>query len=195
MFSLKQDGTFEKFLAEFEYLNNKISDLTEDQKLDLFLRGVRTKTKLELKLRNVLTLDDAIKIATTLEGIREQTSKVESITYVKQMNNTKMNCNYCKKSGHITKDCYKAKAKNSNEPSKKPINYGHKSNPPNDNKNNNPKQMSKPFEKPENKTVIRCNRCQKTGHIAKDCRVKMERAHYAKRTTDNNENEDSPTTA
>ena len=38
LFSLKQDGTFEKFLAEFEYLTNKISDLTEDQKLDLFLR-------------------------------------------------------------------------------------------------------------------------------------------------------------
>ena len=43
LFALKQDTSFDKFLTDFEYLTYKITDLSDKQKFDIFLHGLKPK--------------------------------------------------------------------------------------------------------------------------------------------------------
>ena len=83
LYALKQDGSFDKFITEFEFLTNKITDLTESAKFDLFMRGINPKIHIELKVRNILILDDCIKIAHQLDQLYFTRNKTENVAYSK----------------------------------------------------------------------------------------------------------------
>ena len=81
LFALKQSGTFEKFLCELQLLINMITGLTGEQKLDFFMRSIRDDLRVQLKLKKVITLAEAIRAATTIEKVQNNFNKSDLILY------------------------------------------------------------------------------------------------------------------
>ena len=58
-----------------------ITGLTEEQKLDHFMRSIRDDLRVQLKLKEVKTLAEAIRAATTIEKVQNNLNKTHSILF------------------------------------------------------------------------------------------------------------------
>lgn len=74
---ISQDGSVRNYLSRFRFLCMRIPNISEDEKLDRFLRGLESKLRMECELRGCTTVDEAAKVAervySTLRGGRSQT--------------------------------------------------------------------------------------------------------------------------
>ena len=83
--SLKDEGNYEKYLHEFRSLSNQINNtaMSEKDKLACFMQGLRPKTRVELFLKKVETLEEAILVASSIESVWSvPTEKVNEINYI-----------------------------------------------------------------------------------------------------------------
>ena len=174
--SLKDVGSFDKFLQDFRHLSNKIPTdrMSDMNRLDCFLRGLRPKTRHELFLKKASSLEEAILIANTIESAKNQGSDPERSNFVK-FTNKKNFSSFKNKSisgtykpsertdGNKDKACFKCGIKGHLQATcrVKTQNYasGNKS-------SFKPKQQGKPV---FNKQNITCHKCSKKGHYANEC--------------------------
>ena len=156
--AVKDSGNFEKYLHDFQYLSNQISptQIADQDRMDVFVRGLRPKTQSEMFMRNITTLDDAILTASTLENLRPG-PRLNDVNFVKinkpsfdkrsHVKNFQGKCNKCHKIGHKEKDCYVRIKSSTPSMNYRPINNGNK------------KDISQ----------IECLKCHKKGHYSSRC--------------------------
>ena len=171
---LKDDDSYEKYLHEFRSLSNQIPNnkMSETDRLTCFLQGLRAKTRAELFLRDVKSLDDAIKVATILESVRKQAGDMKPKLEVNSINKGKnLTCYRCKLKGHIAANCrVELEEEESEEESDDTTESNEKLG------NTSEKKM---FKNSVNKKIdngkklkyphLKCNKCGKNGHTSEYC--------------------------
>ena len=60
---LKQTGSVRDYTATFRQLNTRIPKMSEDERLDRYVRGLKPRTRKEVEIREPSTYDEAIRIA------------------------------------------------------------------------------------------------------------------------------------
>ena len=68
LINLRQTGGFESYSREFQLLSNQLPDISNEEKYTCFLQGLRPKTQMELTVRGVKELDQAIVVASQIES-------------------------------------------------------------------------------------------------------------------------------
>ena len=160
LWRLKQDGALGKFVNDFLAIVMQIPVMTEEDKLNCFLSGLRDKTRAEVSLREPTTLDAAITLAYKLELTRGEggQDKIMSAMFSQgrqqgRPTTTGKQCFNCKREGHMAKDC---RSKPATQKQRQQSPHG--------------QQAAK------SSTLVTCFRCKKTGHKKADCHVKMDTA-------------------
>ena len=65
---LRQSGSLDKFIDEFQHISVMVPDMSEQRKVMLFTEGLQDKFRGLVKVLKPNTLDDAIKIAHDLDS-------------------------------------------------------------------------------------------------------------------------------
>ena len=173
LINLRHTDSFDSYSREFQYLSYQLSDMSEKDRLACFLNGLKGKTYTELKLKDIKTLSEAIRLASILEMGRESTRENRvSLNYArtlkKQNNNNGQSknknndnnsragkqCTFCKKSGHTQDTCFR---KNNNQGSNRQTERGGQSQT-----HNNKSQQN-------NKHNNNCYNCNMPGHRKSEC--------------------------
>lgn len=115
---VKQKNSFEDYLHQFYKIINKITGMSELDKMHYFTKGLASKTKSEVQYQDPKSLDEAIKIATRYErhffGEKTKREECVQVSYVnghndkvKTQENRKQHvkCYNCGKQGHYQKEC------------------------------------------------------------------------------------------
>jgi hypothetical protein len=167
LLNLKQTDNFDKFSNDFLYWANQIPEMSEADKLACFMQGLRPLTKVELVIKEVKTINEAILLATAIEHARSEGNNNNSVTKVNysttksKYNNTSSN-KYSKASSKTDSNfCYICKSK------------GHfSSNCPNKGKTNRFKSFANTKPNANNNSIanITCRKCNQKGHYASSCR-------------------------
>jgi hypothetical protein len=116
LLKLKDVDSFDKYLHDFRSLTNQIplDKLGKEDRLTLFMSGLRPKTRNELLQKKVKTLDEAIDLANSMNSARnmEKTSygqinyaKSRSGKYKPKSGATSKKCHRCGKIGHLKAKC------------------------------------------------------------------------------------------
>ena len=177
LINLRHTDSFDSYSREFQYLSYQLSDMSEKDRLACFLNGLKGKTYTELKLKDIKSLNEAIRLASILEMGRESRRENRmTVNYARTLNkqNNRNNqnkhknndnsnksgkqCTFCKKNGHTQDMCFK---KNNNQNSDKQTERRGQSQAQNNwskgqqnnNKNNN------------------CYNCNMPGHRKNECRA------------------------
>ena len=87
---LKYNGNIQQYVSSFQSIMQKITDMTNTDKLDYFSNGLNRSLKLELIKQNVTDLQQAIHIAVRISSIDNH---ITSSTYNNNNNNTIYNNN------------------------------------------------------------------------------------------------------
>lgn len=82
--ALRQKTTVSNYVADIRALQLQIPDLTHAQILDKFVRGLRQKTKIEIKLRAPRTFEEAIELADRYDRIVYGTPDTMERTFIPQ---------------------------------------------------------------------------------------------------------------
>ena len=176
LLSLKDTGSYEKYLHDFRYLSNQIpkNAMPDNDRLTCFMQGLRPQTRVELFLKKCTTLEEAILIASTMESVRP--NRINDVNFVKFNRNSNneryknVKCNKCGRLGHIAINCRVKRApsspnynRNSSGNSfKKPrTSFNNKYNNNGNNSNGNQRKS---------KLELSCFKCGIKGHYASDCR-------------------------
>ena len=147
----------------------KVNEMSDKDKFTCFMQGLKPKTRVELVIKGVTNLEEAIIMATSIEharfsGKKEYSSVNYANTNKKPFNKKKSNaelkkeriktlqCYRCNKTGHISKTCRVKMEK------KDQIKNQQVYNKPND-----------------EKKKITCYTCKKTGHYSNECRSAMKK--------------------
>ena len=172
LLKLKDVDSFDKYLHDFRTLTNQIplDKLSVEDRLTLFITGLRPKTRNELLQKKVKSLDEAIDLANSMNSVRNQEKlSFGQVNYAKtQYNKFKiktnissknLKCHRCGKLGHIKADC------RVNMPGGVP---GTTQKPSNDVKTqyNSNKFQKKPYNPALN---FECQKCHKKGHYTSAC--------------------------
>ena len=64
---LKQTGSVRDYTALFRQLNTRIPTLSEDERLDRYIRGLKPRTRKEVEIREPASYDDATRLAEKLD--------------------------------------------------------------------------------------------------------------------------------
>ena len=161
--TLRDGGNYDKYLHEFRLLSNQIpkSAMSEAERLTCFIQGLRPKTRVELFLKKVDKLEDAILVASSMENALGAKPK-EVNTFVKVNKGKNINdkskykdvkCHRCGKMGHVKKFC---RVKLVESPKKEGKSH--------------PKANTN-----QSTTDKTCFKCGNVGHFAKNCVLKKER--------------------
>jgi hypothetical protein len=108
--------SFDKYLHDFRSLTNQIplDKLSIEDRLTLFMSGLRPKTRNELLQKKVKTLDEAIDLANSMNSARNiEKMSFSQVNYVKSHYNklkpktgaTSKKCHRCGKIGHLKAKC------------------------------------------------------------------------------------------
>lgn len=65
--SLQQTGTVRDYTATFRQLNTRIPMMSEDERLDRYIRGLKPRTRKEVEIREPATYDEATRLAEKLD--------------------------------------------------------------------------------------------------------------------------------
>ena len=173
LLNLRQDSSFQKYSQDFQYYATQITSMSEKDKLACFLQGLRTRTQIELVYKDVKTLSEAIKLAASLELVRDKPKQDNGSVSdrlreagskgqfsFKYGSGKKTNepstprpsvvCLKCKKTGHYANKC--------------PV----KSNVPPSSSTSD--KSERKFNTPSR---ITCWNCGKTGHKTSECRIEV----------------------
>jgi hypothetical protein len=169
LLKLKDMDSFDKYLHDFRSLTNQIplDKLSIEDRLTLFMSGLRPKTRNELLQKKVKTLDEAIDLANSMNSARNiEKMSFSQVNYVKSHYNklkpktgaTSKKCHRCGKIGHLKAKC------RVNLPGGFPVN----SRPATEYKAPNTSINQK---KPYNPALnFECQKCHKKGHYTSACR-------------------------
>lgn len=159
--ALKQTGAVQSYAIKFRDITLQIPDITEQEKLDRFVRGLKPRLQRELAIREPATLDDAIRMA----------ERIDVLDFSWQQRN------------------YRAASADSHRSRPEPMELGnietkalaaiHRTRDDTHPRALQPSLESKPrapYRKPltdEDRERLRkagaCFKCRKTGHLARDC--------------------------
>jgi hypothetical protein len=67
--SLKQDGPMMTYAQKMQELALQVSDMTDPKLLDRFMRGLRSRTRMEVAMREPQSFDDAVKLADRYDSL------------------------------------------------------------------------------------------------------------------------------
>ena len=67
--NLKQSTSLNSYVQQFRELANQATDMSEAEQLDRFVRGLKTRTRIEVELRDPKTLDDAIVMSDRFDSV------------------------------------------------------------------------------------------------------------------------------
>jgi len=140
---LKQTDSVDNYNRKYLSLINQLEGLTEDEKILNYIEGLCTNTKFQVLSKSPRKLEEAISTATQFETCcnKQSISSISDVNMLKKVNFVKHRKNF--------KQEYD-KNKRSNYKMTKPY--------------------SQPIENRFNKDKIKCYKCQKMGHISKNCR-------------------------
>ena len=124
---LRQRNSVQSYAFEFRNITAEIPGMTEDEKVDKFIRGLKEKTRQEVDIRDPKTLDEAIRIADRYDSISFQSHRrqlpristqrssatpmeLDNVNMRRQQWETKKNeqsgaCFLCGKVGHYKHQC------------------------------------------------------------------------------------------
>ena len=149
--NLTQTGKIEEFNKQFMLLSNRITTLSEADKLLWYVESLKGRIRYEVNAKSPATLDEAMVVATNFETLTSdnvhemhmlKTNKVKKITKTNDSNQLK--CYSCGKIGHRAKEF--------------------RSNPPSKSRDSLSKKGT------SNRASIKCFKCDKQGHYANECR-------------------------
>ena len=159
---LHQNGTVTEYIKKFMYLINQTSDVSELIKVHLFRKNLKPSISSEIRYQKPKTLNEACNIATEYEASYSRRSSQRADFNEVYNTSTKGQdnkyCTFCKKKGHIYKECYKLKNRNknngnkSNNQSNDNNNKAETNNSNKNNGNNNQQNNKNVAKKPETET-------------------------------------------
>jgi hypothetical protein len=88
---LKYNGNIQQYVSSFQSLMQKITDMTNTDKLDYFSNGLSRSLKLELIKQNVTDLQQAINIAVRISSIDNHITNTSSYNNINNNNNNTNN--------------------------------------------------------------------------------------------------------
>ena len=158
--SLHQTTSVVDYVARFLKLAMQIPNLTEEDILDKFIRGLKQKTRMELELKEPKTIAEAMRLADRYDSIMftktvhlgQKTSKDSAIEY--EPGGEPMQLDALRVST-------KGKS-NSNSPAPKATKDSNATNAP-------VLKKLTPEERDQLRNIGACFKCRKTGHMAKEC--------------------------
>lgn len=148
--SLRQTSSVSNYVAALRALQLQLPALTREQVLDKFVRGLRPRTKIEIKLRAPQTIDEAISLADRYDrivyGYNDSTHLDTSMgASPYQTDPDAMQIDAVQIQGNTRRP---------QRPQQRPMNQ-------------KPQIQTGPI---RDMTRVTCYNCNKTGHYAKDCR-------------------------
>ena len=106
---LKETDSFDKYLFGFRSLINQIpiSQVGEKDRFNIFMSGLKSKTRIDLFKSQVQTLDEAVDLAYRLNSERNiEQNKNSDVLAVKTVSRDRyLKCHRCGMSGHFRRDC------------------------------------------------------------------------------------------
>ena len=117
--TLKQKDEMLTYVYQFRKLVSHIENMSENDKIVYFIEGLKDKVRKRLSIEPPTTLEAAVTLA-----VNYYTSVTETSLFPQQVDHMSMvpmeinavgeirKCLYCKKAGHLIKDCYRLKSKN-----------------------------------------------------------------------------------
>jgi hypothetical protein len=171
LLKLKDVDSFDKYLHDFRSLTYQIplDKLSKEDRLTLFMSGVRPKTRNELLQKKVKTLDEAIDLANSMNSTRNQErltygqvnyAKSQSIKFKPKSGVASKKCHRCGKLGHLKANC------RVNLPGGVPVN----TRPAIDKAIYKVPNTGKLQKKPYNPALnFECQKCHKKGHYTSAC--------------------------
>ena len=126
---LKQTESFDKYVAKFKSIVNRIDNITDEDTVLLFTEGLQPKTRLEVLNKNCSTLEEAIIYASNAECCLSRPIEINMTRLKKTFKPRRKNyqarpnpkptnkpnqlrCFHCNKLGHISKNCFKKRSEN-----------------------------------------------------------------------------------
>jgi hypothetical protein len=170
LLNLKHSENFDKYSNDFLYWANQLPEMSESDKLACFMQGLKPLTKVELVIKEVKTLNQAILLATAIEHARNEgnnsNNSVAKVNYSATKNKFNAFGKTNKQGSSTSKTdnifCYTCK------------NKGHySSNCPNKTKTNKYKNFAKTANNANSANTfanITCRKCNQKGHYASSCR-------------------------
>lgn len=147
--SLRQTTSVSNYVAELRALQLQLPALTREQILDKFVRGLRPRTRIELKLRAPPTVEDAITLADRYDRIVYRSNN--SMHLDSSINASPYQSHHHQDPDAMQLDAIQVKPARRQLPQRKP------------------QQLSGPNQQ-RNMSSITCYNCNKQGHYARECK-------------------------
>ena len=149
---LKHKNSFDEFLTKFREISMQLQDIPEKEMLRIFIEAVKPRTRYELLSKNVGDLEQAMRIARIYEECHGESGQKDGRPEydIKKVNYTK--AEFPKK--------FKFK--------KKSFEF---------NKFKSGGKFTGETRKDFDKSKIKCFKCNKMGHMSRNCRVKTDKFH------------------
>ena len=112
LLELKQTGSYDDFVEEFQNLSSQVPDMPEEILFSIFVKGINKATRLEIETKEIKNLEDAMDFASRLEYTKGEKSNVSdkkrffSSGNANKSPNKTITCYTCGKKGHSSKGCY-----------------------------------------------------------------------------------------
>jgi hypothetical protein len=156
--ALRQTTTVADYTTRLYNVGMQIPGITKSQILDKFLRGLKTKTRMELELKDPATLDEAVRLAD-----RYDTIMFGRTSFANQRPGRKELTNEYEPGGEpMQLDALRTPSKGQKSSSEKPKGQQHKDQQP-------ALKKLTPEERDHLRNIGACFKCRKTGHMAKEC--------------------------
>ncbi|RNA36661.1 hypothetical protein BpHYR1_015446, partial [Brachionus plicatilis] len=107
---MKQNGSIQDYINQFQLSLNQTSDIDEKMKIRLFKFNIRPEIEGYLNMREPETIDQAFSWAILYENnVLKRENREDRINAFRSQGNNISKCYYCGKPGHFKVDCYARK--------------------------------------------------------------------------------------
>ncbi|RNA24792.1 hypothetical protein BpHYR1_043347 [Brachionus plicatilis] len=99
--NIKQTSNFDDYLNRFKNIAGQLNEISQEFKMQCFIKGLQSKKKTYVKLQNPKTFEDAIYMATRSEELLGYNNHKVMMSAKTHNRDKSLVCRNCKKVGHI----------------------------------------------------------------------------------------------